>query len=50
VLAAMMEKKKHIIADENYNEAIRIYGRAISTLMEQLRNQEGSSSSIDLGM
>lgn len=49
-LAAMMEKAKHMIADENYNEAIRIYGRAISTLMEQLRNQEGSSSSIDLGM
>ena len=35
-------------ANEDHASSIRSYGRAVSLLMDQLRNQSGSSSSIDL--
>jgi len=37
------------IENDKPSEAIRFYSRSLSFLMDQLRNQDGSSSSIELG-
>jgi serine/threonine protein phosphatase PrpC len=46
---ALVTEAESAVQEKNYSHSIRAYGRAISFLMEQLRNQQDSgSSSVDL--
>ena len=48
-LKAMVADAESALKQGNPSHAVRVYGRSISFLMDQLRNQHGeSSSSIDL--
>ena len=47
-LDGLVSKAESAMSQKQFPNAVNAYGRAISFLMDQLRNQDGSSSSVDL--